>query len=213
MSIFIKLSEGEKRVVFALLILLVLVIALVAFIGYIIVKVMKAQGKKIDTLVSDVVTTKVITNKKDFFPYARVKNRELYFRQSIIPIIFIIIATIILIVYDSINKDFSYNPFNTTDGFGTLIYTFDFNDPDIYQTFFGIKIIADWPKVDNSPHFVAEAWGGYVSVFFGIIGIAWYFLTTQGFIARKIRIHKLAKQIFEKPLDNFNQNTSIIDAK
>ena len=207
MTLLVKLSETEKRVIFALVILVILVFALIAIIGSIIVKVMNYQGKKLDTAVSDVVTTRVITNKKQFFPYARKKNRQMFFKQSIVPIIILIIAAVVLLVYDIINKNFLYNPFNTTNGFGTLIYTFDFKDESIYKTFFGVKVIADWPKVANTPHFVVEAWASYIFVPLAIIGGIWYLIVTQAFIARSLRMHKLANQIFEKPLDNFNQNT------
>ena len=207
MTLLVKLSETEKRVIFALIILVVLVFVLIALIGSLIVKAMKYQGKKMDTLVSDVVTTRVITTRKQFLPYARKKNRQLYFKQSIIPIIIMFVAATILIVYDIINKNFAYNPFNTTNGFGTLIYTFDFKDPAIYKEFFGVKIIADWPTVVNHPHFVWEAWAGYLFVPLAIVGGIWYLVVTQAFIARMWRMRKLSRQVFEKPLDNFNQNS------
>ena len=207
MILLVKLSESEKRVIFALIILIVLVFALIAVIGSLVAKTMKYQGKKMDTLVSDVVTTRVITTKRKFFPYARKKNRQLYFKQSVVPIIILIVAAAVLVIYDVINKNFSYNPFNTVNGFGTLIYTFDFKDPDIYKTFFGVKIIADWPKVANTPHFTLDAWAGYVFVPLAIVGGIWYLVATQAFIARLLRMHKLSRQIFEKPLDDFNQNS------
>ena len=207
MTLLVKLSETEKRVIFALIILVVLVFVLVALIGSLIVKTMKYQGKKMDTLVSDVVTTRVITTRKKFLPYARKKNRQLYFKQSIVPIIIMFVAATILIVYDIVNKNFAYNPFNTTNGFGTLIYTFDFKDPAIYKEFFGVKIIADWPTVINHPHFVWEAWPGYLFVPLAIVGGIWYLVVTQAFIARMWRMRKLSRQVFEKPLDNFNQNS------
>ena len=209
MTILVKLSETEKRVIFALVILVILIFALIAVIGSLIVKTMKYQGKKMDTLVSDVVTTRVITTKRKFLPYARQKNRQLYFKQSIVPIIILFIAALILIIYDAANKDFTYNPFNTTNGFGTLIYTFDFKDPDIYQKFFGVTVIADWPKVANTPHFTWDAWAGYLFVPLAIVGGIWYLVVTQAFIARMIRMRKLAGTIFEKPLDNFNQNSPL----
>ena len=207
MTLLVKLSETEKRVIFALIILVVLVFVLIALIGSLIVKTMKYQGKKMDTLVSDVVTTRVIATRKQFLPYARKKNRQLYFKQSIVPIIIMFVAATILIVYDIINKNFAYNPFNTTNGFGTLIYTFDFKDPAIYKEFFGVKIIADWPTVVNHPHFVWEAWAGYLFVPLAIVGGIWYLVVTQAFIARMWRMRKLSRQVFEKPLDNFNQNS------
>ena len=207
MTLLVKLSETEKRVIFALIILVVLVFVLIALIGSLIVKTMKYQGKKMDTLVSDVLTTRVITTRKKFLPYARKKNRQLYFKQSIVPIIIMFVAATILIVYDIINKNFAYNPFNITNGFGTLIYTFDFKDPAIYKEFFGVKIIADWPTVVNHPHFVWEAWAGYLFVPLAIVGGVWYLIVTQAFIARMWRMRKLSRQVFEKPLDNFNQNS------
>ena len=74
MSFLISLSENDKRLIFALFIILILVFVLIGYIGFLITKVMKWQGKKLDSLVADPVVTHVITNKKHFFRYARKKN-------------------------------------------------------------------------------------------------------------------------------------------
>ena len=42
-----------------------------------------------------------------------------------------------------------------------------------------------------------------------IVGAVWYFVAAQAYLARTIRAHKLARTVFDKSLDNYNQNTPI----
>lgn len=209
MTLLIQLSETEKRIILALLIIFILVFVLIGLIGSLVVRTMKFQGKRLDNLVSDVVTTRVITNKKQFFPYARKKNSQLFFKQSFIPLLILFAGVAVYLIYDAVIGDFTYNPFNTTNGFGTLFYTFDFNDPSIYSNFFGMTILADWPPIATTPHFVVEAWQAYVSVPLMLVGGIWYLITAQCFLARIIRMHKLSRTIFDKSLEGFNQNTPV----
>ena len=49
----------------------------------------------------------------------------------------------------------------------------------------------------------------YIAVPLLIIGGIWYIVVAQAYLARTIRASKLCKQVFEKSLDGFNQNTPI----
>lgn len=203
MNLLISLSENDKRLIFALLIIFVLVFVLIGYIGFLITRVMKWQGKKIDTLVSDAVVSRVITTKKHFKSYARKKNWRLFFKQAYIPIIILVVAIIVLIIRDAIYKDFSYNPFNKETGFGTLLFMWDFSSCFTRQ---GASLLVNWPTLINSPHLVAEAWGGYLFGVLVIVGGVWYFFALQSLIARTIRLFSLSNTVFEKSLEGFNQN-------
>ena len=74
MNLLVSLSENDKRLIFALLIVFVLVFVLIGYIGFLITRIMKWQGKKIDAVVADAVVSRVITTKKHFKEYARKKN-------------------------------------------------------------------------------------------------------------------------------------------
>jgi hypothetical protein len=203
MNFLIALSENDKRLIFAILIVLILVFVLIGYIGFLVTKVMKWQGKKLDTIVADPVVTRVITDKHHFVRYARKKNWRLFFKQSYIAILILLFAAIILIIRDAIYRDFSYNPFNKDNGFGTLLFVWDFS---VCFRREGISLILNWPALVNTPHFVWEAWGGYLFTIALLIGGIWYIIALQALIARTIRMFQLATSAFEKSLDGFNQN-------
>lgn len=207
--ILIKLSENDKRVLIALLFLVILVFVIIGLIGSLIVRIMKWQAKKIDILTSDVVTNHIITKPSKYRSYAKKKNIRCFIKQSWIPLLLVIASVLIIIIKDAIAKDFSYNPFNMNDGFGTLLFTWDFNNPDNFTKVFGLTILAKWPGLSNEPHFVVEAIASYIAVPLFITGIVWYFIAAQAFLARTIRAYRLSKTIFEKSLEGFNQNTTI----
>lgn len=203
MNFLIALSENDKRLIFAILIVLILVFVLIGYIGFLVTKVMKWQGKKLDTIVADPVVTRVITDKHHFIRYARKKNWRLFFKQSYIAILILLFAAIVLIIRDAIYSDFSYNPFNKDNGFGTLLFVWDFS---VCFRREGISLILNWPALVNTPHFVWEAWGGYLFTVALLIGGIWYIIALQALIARTIRMFQLATSAFEKSLDGFNQN-------
>lgn len=203
MNFLIALSENDKRLIFAILIVLILVFVLIGYIGFLVTRVMKWQGKKLDTIVADPVITRVITDKHHFIRYARKKNWRLFFKQSYVSILIMLLAVIILIVRDAIYKDFSYNPFNKEDGFGTLLFVWDFS---VCFRREGISLILNWPALVNTPHFTIEAWGGYLFVILILIGGVWYLIALQSLIARTIRMFQLSTSAFEKTLEGFNQN-------
>ena len=203
MNFLIALSENDKRLIFAILIVLILVFVLIGYIGFLVTRVMKWQGKKLDTIVADPVITRVITDKHHFIRYARKKNWRLFFKQSYVAILIMLLAVIILIVRDAIYKDFSYNPFNKEDGFGTLLFVWDFS---VCFRREGISLILNWPALVNTPHFAIEAWGGYLFVILILIGGVWYLIALQSLIARTIRMFQLSTSAFEKTLEGFNQN-------
>ncbi len=209
--LLIQLSETDKRVLFALLIIFILLVVIIAYIGYLINVVMKRQGKRIEHYVSDVVYTRVITDPKHFKQYARKKNWQIFYKRSKWPIFLVAIAGILLLVYEFI-KGFNYNPFSSVDGFGTLLFSWDFGDPDLYQEFFGVKLISKWPALSNTPHFVAEAWCGYIFVPLFLTGVIWYLGCVQALIARYLHINKLSDSIFSKNLENFNQNAQLYNS-
>jgi len=207
--LLIKLTENDKRILIAACLVIILVFVLIGFIGSIIVRVMKWQGKKCDTLISDVVINRIVTTPHQLRKYARVKNIRQFIKHAYIPIILMILSVVTIIIHNAITKNWAYNPFNHEDGFGTLLFVWDFKDPDSYANIFGITLLAKWPPLINEPHFVVEALGAYIAIPLAIVGVCWYLVAAQAYLARTIRAWKLSKQVFEKSLDGFNQNTPV----
>ena len=203
--LLIKLSENDKRVIIAVFLILILVFVLIGLIGSLIVRTMKWQGRKCDTLVSDVVTNHIVTTPLQLRIYARKKNTRYFIKQAWIPIILILVGVLIIIIRDAVSQDWSYNPFNINDGFGTLFFICDFEHAQ-YTTVFGFTLLADWPPF-IAPHFEQAALVSYFAVPPLIIGGCWYLVVAQAYLARTIKAYKLSKTVFEKSLDNYNQNT------
>ncbi len=200
----IALSENDKRLIFALLIVLILVFVLIGYIGFLITRVMKWQGKKLDSLVADPVVTHVITTRKHFYHYARKKNWRLFFKQSYIAILIMVTGALVLLIRDAIAKDFTYNVIDhQKTGFGTLLFVWDFSGCFKRD---GISLVLNWPKLINTPHFEMNAIVSYIFMISMIVGGIWYLVSLQALIARTIRMYQLSTKVFEKSLDGFNQN-------
>lgn len=206
-NILIQLTENDKRIIIALCLVIILVFVLIGLLGSLIIRTMKWQSKKCDTLVSDVVTNHIVTTPHQLRKYARKKNTRYFIKQAWIPILIALVGALVLIVHNIIYNNWAYNPFNLDDGFGTLLFVWDFNDPDSYANIFGLKVLAKWPPLINEPHFVVEGLFAYTSIPLMFVGAIWYLVVSQAWLARTIRAWQLSKQVFEKSLDGFNQNT------
>ena len=205
----IKLTENDKRILIATCLVIILVFVLIGLIGSIIVRTMKWQGKKCDTLISDVVVNRIVKTPHQLRKYARVKNARHFIKQAWIPIVLMVVSVLIIVIRDAVTNNWTYNPFNSNDGFGTLLFLWDFKNPDIYTKVFGVTLLANWPPLANEPHFVIEALPAYIAVPLAVVGTLWYLVAAQAFLARTMRAWKLSKQVFEKSLDGFNQNTPV----
>lgn len=207
LPLFITFSENDKRLILVILIAFVVILLIIGAIGYVIQKAIESQGKRLDQDVYDAVVYGVIEEEKHFKSYARRKNLQIFLKQAWIPLIIILVGFIVLVVKAIIDGGFSYNPFNMNDGFSTLLWVWDFENPIYYNTFFGLKLLSQWPAALNNPHFNPDAWAGYTSVPCFIIGGLWYIIVVQAFFARWIRIKTLVRKTFEKDLSKFNVNT------
>ena len=200
----VTLSENDKRLIFSLLIIVIVILVFIGFLGYLLVRIMKWQSKKMDTLIHDVVVYNVITDRKHLIRYGRSKNWALFFKQAYIPLLIILVGVIVIIVRNIVYNDWSYNPFSTVDGFGTVFWTwkatgeFSGSQYDIIR----FQLIA----LDNTPHLVAEAWAGYVAGPCFLVGGLWYLITVSSLLSRTALLYKRSREVFEKSLDGFHQN-------
>lgn len=214
---YIALSENDKRIIIALVIVFVLLFVLIGLIGMLVTKIMKQQGKAIDRLMHDIVVTGVVSDKKHFKKVAKKKSWRYLYKQARIPIIIALIATMFLLIYYLTTGNWNANIFGDWGapngeggkGFATLLFLLDFENCPTTEIF-GITVISDWPALLNSPHFSVDAWGSYIFVPLIITSIIWFFVVVQAFIARTFRIRKLASQIYDKSLDDYNQTKALL---
>ena len=201
-SILLSLSDNDKKLLFSLLLIVIIVVVLIGLLGYVLFRLMKWQSKKMDTLVHDVVVYKVVTDRKHFVRYGRIKNWALFFKQSYIPLLIIVVAFIVLVIHNSITNNWSYNPFSTYDGFGTVFFTWKFSGNFVGGTLIKFAELV----VDNRPHLIDIAWAGY---FFGpliIIGGLWYLVSVACLLSRTFLLYKRSREVFEKSLEGYRQS-------
>ena len=207
-TLFIQITENDKRFFIAILLVFILVFVLIGYIGLLIQRVMRIQGKKIDDMMHDIVVARVVEDKKGFIRVARKKNWRYFIKKAFIPLMILIAAFILLLIAESVHE-FKYNIFDSEkQGFMTLFFTWNFGDENIYKEFFGIRLIADWPPLANTPHFEVEALFSYFFLPMFLTGIIWYLIEIQALIARTIRMYRLSRSIYDKNLDDFNVSQS-----
>ena len=204
----VTLSDNDKRLIFSLLLVVIIILAFISFLGYALFRLLKWQGKKTDTLIHDVVVYKVITDKKHLIRYGRKKNWTLFFKQVYIPFIILLVGGIVLFIHNSLTNNWAYNIFSTTDGFGTLFWTWRATGEMTGAQFDLIrfqKIV-----VDNTPHLVREAWAGYIVGLCILVGGTWYLVISSCLLARTFYLYKRSKEVFEKSLEGYRQSDNPI---
>ena len=199
-TLFIQLTESDKRIIFVLLAVFIILLVLVAYIGYLITKIMKWQGKKINNQITEVVVTGVIKNEAEFKRYAKKKNWWLFYHQARLPALIVVLSIVFFIVVSSI-VGFK-NPFDYHTGFATLLFVWDFRTI-ITVPESGAGMLINWPALVNTPHFVKEAWVSYIFIPAVFGGGIWYLISVQAFIARYIQIHKLGQKIYNEQIEHF----------
>ncbi|HPS18921.1 MAG TPA: hypothetical protein PLR04_02210 [Bacilli bacterium] len=214
----IKLTESDKRLLIAILLVFILLFVIIGLIGYLIVRIMKWQGRRLDSGVSDVVYSRVITDKKAFSRYAHKKNWIIFYKAARIPVIIMLVSGIILLVRNLVYHDFSYDVFNKDDGFASILFLWNFDSTSFSISIntlsegnlFDINFIP--PVLVHEPKFVLDAWGSYLFIPGMAVGGLWYLWCVQSLISRTLRIKKLSESIFDKNLDNFNQNAQLMSS-
>lgn len=211
LPILLKLTESDKRLLIAFLLIFILIFVIVGAIGYLIVRVMKWQGKRLDSCVSDVVYSRVITDKKTFSKYAHKKNWIIFYKAARVPVIIMLVSGIILVIRNLVYHDFSYDVFNKVDGFSTVLFLWNFDGMFILDPL-TLSFTFNPPQLVHSPEFELTAWGSYLFVPGIAVGGLWYLWCVQSLISRTLRIKKLSESIFDKNLDKFNQNEQLMNS-
>ena len=202
---FINLTEGDKRVIFALFFLFFLVFFIIGYIGVLIVRICKKQGEKIDNYVADPVIKRIITNKKHFIKYANKKNNRLFYKNARIPVIILLVSLLTLIITNAI-LGWNYNIFaNQEKGFASILFIWDFSAEGVIVKLFDVfPVLAKWAPVSHYPEFKVEAIGAYLFVITLCTGGIWYLCCVTTYVSRMYRIYYLARKVFSKNLENYN---------
>lgn len=195
------LSQNDKRLLFVLLIVFVILFILLGLIGALIRKVSGTFARRMDYEIHDAVTKRVIKTPEQLKKYGRIKNRRRFFMEAIPPFLIALASLLIFLVSAFITGVWTRDYFGE---FSTLLYLWDWADPDIHTSFFGLDIIREFPPLINEPHFVMEYLPSYILVPTWITAIVYYLIVIQAYIARWSMTNKRAHTVFEKSLDGFN---------
>ena len=193
----IKLSENTKKALIILFLIFIILFVLIGYISLAVEGVMKKQGTKADEMLSDVVRAEYFDKEKPFRKFAWKKNMKVFYYEARIPFLILLGAWFTYVLFCLFTGKWGYNPLNRVDGFGTLLFEFG-EWPK--EKFFGITLISGWPEIVGKPHFVPLAIFSYIFVPANIVGIGWFLFCTQAYIARVIRIRKIARGIYRKKL-------------
>ncbi len=196
-----SLNESDKRLLIILLIVMIFLFIIIGLIGALIRSITIRFGKRMDYEVHEVVILRVITTPEQLKKYGRVKNNRQLIRMAVFPFLVGLLSLLIWIIYSTIYGVWSRNYFSE---FSTLLFNFDWNNPNNFANFWGLNLLAKWPDLISSPTWYNEYWGSYVLVPLWIITIVWYLVVIQAYLARAARLNKLSHSIFEKSLDDFN---------
>lgn len=200
LPLLVKMTESDKRVLIALFILVLLIIIIFGYIEKLVAYIMHNQGLQIDTMMYDIIKTRVITEKKEFKKEAYRKSYVFFMKKSWIS--FIILAAFVagMLIYGAAIGD------PTCQYVGKAV-----NDITVGLTwpmgeFFGMNIPINWPSISKAPDFTWSV-DKYLALFFlvGMIssGIV-YLVQCQALMARSLRVRKLCHTYFAKDLNKLS---------
>ena len=193
----IKLSENTKKALIILFLVFIILFVLIGYISLAVQGVMKKQGSKADEMLHNVVKADYFEKEKQLRKFGWKKNVKVFYLQARIPFLILLGCGLAYVLYCLFASKWGYNPFNKTDGFATLFFELG-NWPK--EKFFGITLISGWPEIITKPHFEAAAIFSYILVPSIFVGGLWFLYCTQAYIARSIRIMKIARSIYRKKL-------------
>ena len=193
----IKLSENTKKALIIFFLIFIILFVLIGYISLAIEGVVKRQGSKADEMLSNVVKAEIFDKESKLIKFGIKKNARVFYLESRIPFIILLISWGAYLIFCLFSGKWGYNPLNKVDGFGTLLFEFS---PWPKESFFGLKLISGWPSVISKPHFEVSALFSYFFVPVNLVGIVWFLLYVQAYIARSFRIRKIARSVFRKKL-------------
>lgn len=206
LNFLINLTEKDKRILIALLIIFIVLFVLIAYIGNGIKALMRRYSKGIDGYMHELCREELVTNPKQFIAQVYKKEtRKLYFATRWILRIFIL-SLLGFIVYASIFKP---------SGVDQPLFAFAFESIKklniVWEIpkgeFFGFtNFPIDWPHIIKgpTPEFNIPSITSYLMLVVSIVSIVGVTNSTLKFMARLSRARKKGNEVFTKSLDDAN---------
>lgn len=197
----VNLNETDRRLLIIAAVILTLIFIVAALIGALIRVITLGMGKRLDQDVSDAVRYRVIEDEKHFRKYARIKNARRLFIQATPPLLILFVSVLFYVIYAGVTDEWTRNFWGE---FGTLFYQWDFGNDAYYATVWGMRILASWPALINTPHFVGAYYPSYILCTLWLVGGTYLFFVLWAFVARAIFVDRRARSVFKKDLTDYN---------
>lgn len=193
----IKINENVKRILIFLSLFIILFFVFVGAISIAIQSLMKKQGEKADVLLQDVTKAEYFKKEKQYKRFGIKKNIRYFYKRARIPFFVMLLCGLSYVLYCLFGgAPWGYNPFNSVDGFGSIMIRFG-KFPT--EKFFHIRLISNWAPIIK-PNPTPKGIFSYIMVPILITGAVWYLCCVFSYIARSFRIRKIAKSIYRKKL-------------
>lgn len=199
----IQLGENDRRLLVILIIFLLLTMSLLGLLGYVVRKAMQFQAKRINSMCTKVLTTRVVCDEKSYRKYANKKSNILYFKQSVPAVLIGLLGLIVWITFSIIFDTWKENIFAHT--INDLFFIFGVDERSTSWDFLNITFHS-LVVVNNDgkgPQAVAEHIPFYAESLLFVTSGCWILVATQAFVSRGIAIQKFAKEASARALEGF----------
>ncbi len=206
---FNKFFNATWKVILVIALVVVAFFVIFGLIGRLIQIIMEKQGKGVDHDMANLVISKLVDNKKDFKSIATYKSKKRFFKATIPAFIFLLISLILYLIHGFITNNFLESIFDNETGVASLFYKLDWSSFKYYP-----PLGVDWNNlVWIKPNvFTDLRIFNYFIFLFLLIGVIYYLVCVQAYIARLFRINKLSKTIYSVNLDKIDLQ-SFYDSK
>lgn len=200
-QILIQMSENDRRLIIIVLVIFIILLLLIGLIGMLIRFINKKFAYRMDAEIHDAVRYGAITDSKTLKKYGTTKNFRVYYKQMLPALAILLACLLFWIFYSLATNGWSIDHF---ERFSTLLFNFDWSNPENFANFFGITLPCRFPPLLSSPNPVPEYWASYIIVPLLLGGIIYYFVVSQAFVVRYFQLRKRCKSVFNKSLDGYN---------
>lgn len=199
-NLLVKLSESDKRVLIALLLVLIILLILFGYLVKLIKFILAKQAAFVDTSMYDIVDANMVSTPKEFRKVSFEKNRRKFYFEAIFPFTVMALANIIVVILLLFPINFGYQVMGN--------YFYDLRLSLNWDNCFVILLdwipaLQHWPAVTHSPTFYFnewQAWVSYIYLIAMIYGITHFTICVCAFASRNYRTIMAAHDVFDKDL-------------
>jgi hypothetical protein len=199
-NILLALSESDKRVLIALILVFIIILVLFGYLVKLIKYILKRQANYVDKSMYDIVDANMVSNEKEFRKVSFEKNRRKFYFEARVPFAVMVGVIIVVLVIMAFPTNYSFE----TIGFYISELRLDLDWSSSFTTLLGwLPALQNWPSVTHSPTFYFTNWDAWVSYIFLlalIYGGIHFLVCVCAFAARNHRTLTASHDVFSKDL-------------